>query len=127
MSKKRFPKTGLLLLAALASQPVQAATRACTVTFTNATVDLAGNLYVSGNDTGSATYFSWQQICNVTSTVNNVGVESCKSWFATALTAVSSGKSAIIFFDDTAMAGRTNCANMPSWNTFYIQYLGLNN
>lgn len=68
---------------------------------------------VSGDVLTNVGDLSWTRLCNVHLAANGVSVEACKITYATLLTAQTTGKSVVVYYN---AATQTPCNQITAWN-----------
>lgn len=112
-------KNLLLFFAIIFSVEVYAAGPQCSTKVTTTRVSSSGGLYLSAESISNGQYIA---LCSVASPVNNVAVDTCKSWLSILQSAQVSGRSVMVsykFSPEIASCNEVPVSSPPS--PYFVQ------
>jgi hypothetical protein len=95
----------LLSIMATLAHPAAAQTQWCEGSANRIFADIEGKVFILASYRND-----WTMICSLTSGWKGVSTETCKTWYATALSAVLSGKQVTLMYWDVP-----SCSTIPSY------------
>jgi hypothetical protein len=117
-----FRKRLWLLMVAALSQPAPATAYVCQGVVKGLSVESGGDVLVQSVGTS----MSWPRLCNVSRDANGSTPATCKAFYATLLTAQTTGRSVTVWIHGDA-SDTNRCASLAPWQYvegFYFLTLG---